>query len=603
MRKGFGEFAAILTIAAATVPVVANADGLEFAGAGARGTMRGGAYLVGSDDSMALLYNPANLANTQGMQLHASVGLLFYSLCYDRDGTYGSSPMGANRGGSSAGSPDQYGSSATATDQETGLPDGSGGTLSFDDARGFATPEVCNTHRVNVVPELAYSWRINERFGLGVGVVAPTAPGNLAFGDRIGGREGMVRTANGAVLPGPNRYMLVGQNALIAFPTIGLGVQVADKIRVGASFGWGFGSIEFRTFAAPFFTENFGTDIYAVAKVHDAFIPRITAGVSGGPWNGVSFGAQFTYVGDLNASGRIDAQSMYLYDQSARAGFRTHENIPVAIQTQLPMQTMLGVRYGAERVGVTLPEDAVGDSMDTETWNIEANLGYTFSSRVSGFAIDPGQTTLPAGYDTSLPPNDPANSSIYPCGALIDPASSTVPGCVQVMNGLPAAIPDTFPAPIRHNWKNQITFRLGGDYNVVPGRLSLSGGLSMDSNGQQRGYEQLDFQPYRRVGTHLGFSVRVGRVDINVAYAHHFNQTRTNSYGTACPDLYPGGDMNGDGDNHDANEQASCNFGDQTQWGVQPLAATAVNQSDVANSGRFKSHLDVLQLGVTYHIR
>lgn len=600
MRMGFGGAAAMLAAVTTMAPGAALADGLEFAGAGARGTMRGGAYVVGSTDAMALAYNPANLANTQGMQLHASLGLLFYSMCYNRDGTYGTSADGINRGGSSNAS-DQYGPGAVDTSQVTDLRDANGNPISFDDARDIPNYEVCNGHRVNVVPQLAYSWRINDRIGIGLGLVAPTAPANLSYGERIDGREGMVRQ-NGMVLPSPGRYMIIGQNALIAFPTIGIGVRVADRLRVGASFGWGFGSVTFKSMSVPFYSENFGTDVYAEARVHDAFIPRVSAGISGGPWQGVSFGANYTYYGDLGLSGTLDADSMVNYSAATRAMYRTSESLPAEIHTQLPWMLTVGARYASERRDVTLPEGAIGDSMDTENWNVELNLGFTRSSRVRDFEVTVGNTRLPNGYDQNLPPTDPANQALYPCTGVVDPSTNVVPGCVQVTEQLGAAIPNQFASPIRHNWKDQITLRLGGDYNVVPGRFSVSAGFSFDSNGQQRGYENLDFAPYRRFGLHAGFTVRVKRTDLFVAYAHHFNQTRTNGFDTACPSGGSGVDLNGDGDLLDPDEQGFCRQG-QEDWGVSPIAAVAFNNSDVANSGRFRSSLDVLQVGLTYHIR
>lgn len=625
MRKGFGgKSATLLAVALCAAPSVAMAEGLEFAGAGARGTMRGGAYVVGADDAMSLLYNPANLAHARGMQLHASLGLLFYNSCYDRDGTYGSSTSGINRGGYFDGS-DQYGpGGALTTNAETGLSDGAGGTLSFDDARNFATPEVCNSHRVNIIPELAYSWRIHDRVGIGLGVIAPTAPGNLEFGSRIGGREGMVRGENGIVLPSPARYMLVSQHALLAWPTIGVGVEVAPKVRVGGSFGWGFGTIGFNTVATPYYTENFALGIYSEVEVSDAFVPRVAAGVSGGPWEGFSFAATFTYYGDLDASGTLRAQSLYNLDPAdiTANGYINRANVPVGIQTQLPWQAQLGARYASIRENVTLAEDAIGDSLDTERWNVEVNVGFAKSSRLREFDVRLSEVPLPDGYDLGLPPTDPANLALYPCTTGITgdptPGDGRVQPCLNLDPSLQVAVPLRFPAPVRHNWKDQIFFRVGGDYNVVPGRLSVSAGLSYDSNGQQRGYEQLDFQPYRRIGTHMGFTVRINRWDINVAYAHHFNQTRNVRYTTACPGNPGAGtqgeanDANMDGDLLDPGEQAFCTapeIGSDTplttddDWGLHPLAPTGQYNSDVANSGRFRSRLDVLQVGATYHFR
>lgn len=76
---------------------------------------------------------------------------------------------------------------------------------------------------------------------------------------------------------------------------------------------------------------------------------------------------------------------------------------------------------------------------------------------------------------------------------------------------------------LEHRWRTQLSVYLGGDWNVVPGIFALRTGLSVDTDAVQDGYEQLDFTPFRRIGYHLGATVRVEEtVDVSITYAHIF---------------------------------------------------------------------------------
>ena len=59
-----------LLLALCVVPETALAGGFEVPAAGAHSLGRGGAWSARADDPMALLYNPANLTELRGVQLH-----------------------------------------------------------------------------------------------------------------------------------------------------------------------------------------------------------------------------------------------------------------------------------------------------------------------------------------------------------------------------------------------------------------------------------------------------------------------------------------------------------------------------------------------------
>jgi long-subunit fatty acid transport protein len=69
------------------LPQSASAGGLFYAGSGTKPLGRGAAFLVRADDPMALLYNPAALADLDDAQLLANFNLALLDACMDPAGT------------------------------------------------------------------------------------------------------------------------------------------------------------------------------------------------------------------------------------------------------------------------------------------------------------------------------------------------------------------------------------------------------------------------------------------------------------------------------------------------------------------------------------
>ena len=90
MSKRLGLALAAVSSLLAFAPTPAHAGGLEFAGPGTTALGRGGAAYARPGDPMALWYNPANLADLQGIQLSLQTHLVMYEACHRREGTYGS---------------------------------------------------------------------------------------------------------------------------------------------------------------------------------------------------------------------------------------------------------------------------------------------------------------------------------------------------------------------------------------------------------------------------------------------------------------------------------------------------------------------------------
>ena len=134
MRRSLvlGGVLASLALAMVLVPGRASANGFELPGASTRALGRGDAFVARSDEPTTLLYDPANLADLGGVQLNLNVNNLITHSCATLTGAY---------------------------------PDGT------------PYPKVCNSGTFAPVPQIAVSWRVTDKVGLGIGIFAPVSPG------------------------------------------------------------------------------------------------------------------------------------------------------------------------------------------------------------------------------------------------------------------------------------------------------------------------------------------------------------------------------------------------------------------------------------------
>jgi long-chain fatty acid transport protein len=71
---------------------------------------------------------------------------------------------------------------------------------------------------------------------------------------------------------------------------------------------------------------------------------------------------------------------------------------------------------------------------------------------------------------------------------------------------------------IEKQWQDTLTLKLGGDYAVLPGRLTLRAGAFYLTPVAPLAYTSLDFTTAARRGGSLGASLLVGRFELSVAY-------------------------------------------------------------------------------------
>src|SRR5271165_334479 len=172
MRRALRVSAAAVLAAFAMAPRVAHATSVEeFPDNGSEQEGRGGAWVARASDPLATFYNPAGLAG-QPTRLTVQANLSMQNTCFTR---------------------------LKASNDVTNDGTAAGGTY----------PQVCNNGSLFPDPQLAFTYRLTDRIGLGIAILGPSAVGNVSWPDFINGGT-----------PSPQRYMLVSSNVVLLTPTI-----------------------------------------------------------------------------------------------------------------------------------------------------------------------------------------------------------------------------------------------------------------------------------------------------------------------------------------------------------------------------------------------
>lgn len=525
-----------LTLGAPT----AEAGGFDMPGIGTRGLGRSGAYGVRTDSPLALHLNPANLARLSGINAELNLHIASLQSCFDRDGTPTRDGDGEERA------------------QETDTPANVSDFGNPSDYADIEYPEVCNDAGLFPIPQLGLSFRPHERIGLGVGLIAPNNIGHRTFGAAGGDRIGTYAvpgTPTGR-LPVSSRYDVIEANVLLAFIAVGAGVELHPRLRVGATFGYGFASTGFTTAVAPVASQDFARDIIAVVDAHDRFVPRIAVSIDAEPVDGLEVMAGFTWTADVKASGDLNLRPVFwgnIEDQVTQPRLPADEGwedvtFPVNLTAPQTSVISFGTRYAMARPGARTTSDRVAgvpaptlaegevsrpfDPMRDEVFDLELDVVVTLGSRVDTFNV----------------------------------VASPVEG-QRLVSGV-LTLPAPPPIDLPHNWKTQVMVALGGDVNVLPEVFALRWGLVYESHGVEAGYERLDFTPWQLFGGSFGMTLRIERFELSLGYMHTHYFTVNNSTQEA-----------------------------------QVRAPSAAGPGEIINAGRFTASANLLSLGLSYRFQ
>ncbi|MFK7989252.1 MAG: OmpP1/FadL family transporter [Sandaracinaceae bacterium] len=530
----------------------AEAQGFEYAAPGTRSLGRGGAFMARADDPMALGYNPAALAFLPGYQLSLGSHVAFYDACVERSGTYDDSDVSGN----------------AALDSRYGFPES--GTA--DNWVNQPFPRVCRETIPGPSPQLVFSGHPLPELGFAVGLLAPAAVGSGAWGDGQGSVD-----VDGTLLPSPTRYQLVSQNLLLFHPSIGVGFSPFKELAIGVTLQWGMALVDYAVHTSSGFgPEDPAEDVRTELSVQDWFVPAIIASVHIVPIDELDIVVMARISDSINAEG--DLRLTTGVNGTGMPG--SLDPAETLIQgTQLsagqPWQFGLSARY-AERIHRRYrdPEEAsrvngrVEDRMQNEVWDLELDVVYSLNRQVTDFVV-----TQPAGASAQV---CEANASPEACdGTSFD-----------------ATLPSQLSLP--HGWQDQLSVRVGADWNVVPGAIALRLGSHFVTNGLNDSFAIADFLPGMRLGLHLGATFRFDRFDVSIAYAHIFQFDHTVRASDANYRLIAATGSEGqctgpDGAAYDRDQPTS-------NRGCYPQGAGAV-----ANAGTYQAEFNVISLSGRYH--
>jgi long-subunit fatty acid transport protein len=418
-----------LALLLASVALVGAADrvhagGFEMPANDAEALGRGGAFTAKADNGAALEYNVAGLAAQRGTRSLVGMNLVFQEYSFTRAGSY---PGPANAMTPYAGQP---------------------------------YPTVSNTGGPQAVPFIGVSTDFGwfRRWTFAVGLFAPHSYGGRTFPDQIAG------------MPGPQRYDLLSEKLIIAYPTLAAAVKVTRWLEIGVGVHLVVSHLEFRTVSY--------VDLGRFVCLNGEYAPcdspgrvsldGVTATASLGvmlhPIEGLDVGLNLRGPAALDDSGTVSAtapQVQPMQIQPDQAHFLAH----------LPFVLRLGVRYGFRKDGF-------------ERADLELDGTYESWHSAEG---DGDKVRIP-------------NLAIFT---------------------------DVNPT-ILHHYIDTFGVRVGGAYNVqLPaGVLTLRLGLFYDSPATHTADTRLDFDTLAKVAPTFGLGYRVRGVAVNLAYAYVWSPDR-----------------------------------------------------------------------------
>ena len=456
---------------------------MEFPDNGSEQMGRGGAWVARASDPLATFYNPAGLAG-QDDRITLQSNITFSHKCFTRV--------------------------LAAGDQ-------SNDSLANHGSPTF--PQVCNDIAPSPGPQLGFTWRVTDRIGVGfLPLLAPSAAGSSSWPEFVNGR-----TPNVAA---PNRYLLTNANTVLLTPTIGAGFEVANGLRLGASFQWGLApKIHFENGAAALNSNNLSpdeSDIKAQIDAKQMFIPGFTLGALWSPTDNFDLAGWYKWSAPIDAMGDVKTSANYFTSAVAQGNTSKVVNGDTS-------QGNCGIPNGANTCGS-------GNNAEIKVpIPMEAKLGFRFHQPIvagtkNSHHRDPlAQDQWDAEVDFTW-----ANNSAFDSVRLTFPSDAGGNGVIPV-NGTGGVLPPN--ANIPHNFKDVLGVRLGGDFNVVPGKLALRAGTFYETTAQDDTYQNIDFSGAWRLGLasgatyrmHVGSAEKTSAVEFSVGYGHVFYGTQDNS--------------------------------------------------------------------------
>jgi long-subunit fatty acid transport protein len=355
-----------------------------------------------------------------------------------------------------------------APTQDWGQQGGTGPTVTFDQVRN-SKPWQALDPLVGIASNLG-----RKDLGVGFSVLAPPGISTEEF------PQGAEQVGSNQRYTGGQRYMMVSRQAIILEYVLSLAWKYRDLFGIGASAQW----------------------------IH---VPRLNYslmidGSIGAPHNPVT-SPEYDIRADLTGS------SLFTFNATLGAWYRPVPSFEVAFSGQvvpadivakstltpwalgsgfaalqdhpIPLSRASSGSKPANDVTVTLPLPLVFRAgaryrhlvAGRQIFDVELDVDYTTWSRVKQFTIE--TNGLLANYQGQNP-----LGTIY----------------------------------VDKHWRDSIAFRLGGDYAVLPGRLTLRAGGYYESAVADPAYANVDFPGGPQLGGGLGASIFFGKLEVVIAY-------------------------------------------------------------------------------------
>ena len=562
MSRPVRQLTFITLLSSSLLTASVRADGEQLGPSGAAAVARGGANAARPTDLSTMLQNPAGLVDLHGAQGYYSLDTAFNSICFHPYGYYGWGVY------------------------ETDLDDPDVHRSEFGDPTSSAYSKqhldtVCNSSPIVPLPQLAFGFNLGERVTVALGFVAPLFVG----GARFGGKDGTITGADGKAWPTPTRYALITTEAAGFNPTGSIGVKVTPWLALGATVQATMASVSSYQVLALRAGTSPVNDIYSRLNGSDLFVPWLTLSAYVKPTRRIRVAGSFTWSDGFDGHGEMFFTTGYYHSGASGNELIPYDNDPIKlkrIKVGLPWNASLAVRYAQPSSDST----DVDDVMKSEIWDVEIDGTFIANKSAGSNKVEIENDFLLEFRRANSEPQMPLDVKQEDLKAL----------------------------NVERNLLNSVALRVGGSYNIIPGRLALSLGGFFQSRTTSASYASVANYGFGRIGIGLGAVVRLGKVELAAAYSHVFqeiidlapppHQPRTE----ATDDKQSGFDQrvyeNGQLSDKPKTDPAAPS--PSAASGVASGQQTAVFETDnlrarVVNAGRYVTSFDVLSLSVAHH--
>ncbi len=501
----------------------AQAGGLFVPGAGPTGQGRAGAFAAKADDPTAISYNAAGFAKLDGTQLYIGANYLRLALSFQREGSYeptGTDPAQAYEG--------------------QAFPRVKNGDDNLIGIGGF-----------QVLPALALSTDLGHsewplRFGIGLYSVQGSPSRSF---------ESELRLPSGETAPAPQRYDVVSQEIVAAFPSILVAYSPRHDLDIGIRGTWGYAKMSGTktVWTLRNYEESPAQDAtFTLDGATDRFVPTVGVGALYRPHANV----ELALAWNSGASVRAKGEGSSVIGPGSPFG----DMVQVVPRPDNEVECAKGGAPGALKacVSIDLAQNATlggryifRDGSGSEKADIELDLRWE---------------------DWSA-----ANTSIV-----------QVDGIIDITGGRLNAVANP------HGFQDVLSTRLGGSYHLrgLGGEFEVRAGMAYDTKTAPKSWTRADQDGKARAtfATGLGFARGRYRFDLGLGGVWEPTITVAN---TCKPPFGPSDEDPG------CDAQGMVAVGDRTAPDpAQPLFAGSAQKQSPFNAGIYKSSYVMFATGM-----